>query len=198
MTRIKLCGLSRKKDIETANALLPEYVGFVFAPGSRRRVTTEQAEELKHLLNPGIHVVGVFVDEAPARVAELTQRGIIDLIQLHGNEDEAYLMELRRLTKAPVIQAFRVRSSDDLAAAAESTADCVLLDAGAGDGKTFDWAMLKGFERPYFLAGGLTPENVTSAVAALRPFAVDVSSGIETDGVKDPVKMRAFVKAARE
>ena len=198
MTNIKLCGLRRPEDIEAANALRPEYVGFVFASGSRRRVTPEQAEALKRLLNPGILAVGVFVNERPERIAELLSRGTIDLAQLHGDEDAAYLEKLRLMTKAPIIQAFRIRSEADLAAAAKHTADYVLLDAGAGDGKTFDWAMLKEFDRPYFLAGGLTPENVSSAVRALRPFAVDVSSGIETDGAKDPVKMRAFVAAVRK
>ena len=197
MTKIKLCGLTRPADIEAANVLRPDYVGFVFAPGSRRRLTPEQAKALKCLLNPGILAVGVFVNEEPEHVAELLRRGTIDLAQLHGDEDEAYLSALRRLTKAPILQAFRIRSEADLAVAVESTADYVLLDAGAGDGKTFDWSLLEEFDRPYFLAGGLTPENVYAAVGALRPFAVDVSSGIETDGVKDPAKMRAFAAAVR-
>ena len=184
MTRIKLCGLSRLQDIETANTLLPEYVGFVFAPKSRRYVTRQHAAELKKHLAPGIRAVGVFVDEPPENVAKIVKRGIIDLVQLHGSEDEAYLRRLRELTAAPLIQAFRIRSGKDLAAAERSTADYVLLDAGAGDGKVFDWSLLENFRRPYFLAGGLDPENAGQAVQTLHPFTVDVSSGIETVPVR--------------
>ena len=197
MTRIKLCGLSRLQDIETANTLLPEYIGFVFAPKSRRYVTRQHAAELKKHLAPGIRAVGVFVDETPENVAKIAKRGIIDLVQLHGGEDETYLRRLRELTAAPLIQAFRIRSGKDLAAAERSTADYVLLDAGAGDGKVFDWSLLENFRRPYFLAGGLDPENAGQAVRTLHPFTVDVSSGIETGGVKDPEKMKAFVSAVR-
>ena len=197
MTRIKLCGLSRLQDIETANTLLPEYVGFVFAPKSRRYVTRQHAAELKKHLAPGIRAVGVFVDEPPENVAKIVKRGIIDLVQLHGSEDEAYLRRLRELTAAPLIQAFRIRSGKDLPAAERSTADYVLLDAGAGDGKVFDWSLLENFRRSYFLAGGLDPENAGPAVRTLHPFTVDVSSGIETGGVKDPEKMKAFVSAVR-
>ena len=197
MTRIKLCGLSRLQDIETANTLLPEYVGFVFAPKSRRYVTRQHAAELKKHLAPGIRAVGVFVDEPPENVAKIVKRGVIDLVQLHGGEDETYLRRLRELTAVPLIQAFRIRSGKDLAAAERSTADYVLLDAGAGDGKVFDWSRLENFRRPYFLAGGLDPENAGQAVRTLHPFTVDVSSGIETGGVKDPEKMKAFVSAVR-
>ena len=197
MTRIKLCGLSRLQDIETANTLLTEYVGFVFAPKSRRYVTRQHAAELKKHLAPGIRAVGVFVDEPPENVAKIVKRGVIDLVQFHGGEDETYLRRLRELTAVPLIQAFRVRSGKDLAAAERSTADYVLLDAGAGDGKVFDWSLLENFRRPYFLAGGLDPENTGPAVRTLHPFTVDVSSGIETGGVKDPEKMKAFVGAVR-
>ena len=197
MTRIKLCGLSRLQDIETANTLLPEYVGFVFAPKSKRHVTRQHAAELKKHLAPGIRSVGVFVDEPPENVAKIAKRGVIDLVQLHGGEDETYLRWLRELTAVPLIQAFRIRSGKDLAAAERSTADYVLLDAGAGDGKVFDWSLLENFRRPYFLAGGLDTENAGPAVRMLHPFVVDVSSGIETEGVKDPEKMKAFVSAVR-
>ena len=141
--------------------------------------------------------MGVFVDEPPENIAKIVKRGIIDLVQLHGSEDEAYLRRLRELTAAPLIQAFRIRSGKDLPAAERSTADYVLLDAGAGDGKVFDWSLLENFRRPYFLAGGLDPENAGPAVRTLHPFTVDVSSGIETGGVKDPEKMKAFVSAVR-
>ena len=198
MTRIKLCGLSRPRDIEAANALGPEYIGFVFAPGSRRYVTPEKARELRALLIPPIRAVGVFVREAPETVAGLLNSGVIDLAQLHGGEDEEYIRQLRGLTDKPIIRAIRVDGPAALIEAAASTADHILLDHGpGGTGRAFDWSLLQGFDRPYFLAGGLDPENVSAAVAALRPFAVDVSSGVETDGVKDEAKMRSFVGAVR-
>lgn len=198
MTKIKLCGLKRPQDIQAANELLPAYIGFVFAPKSRRYVHPDRAEELRRMLNPGIIPVGVFVNETPETVAALLDRGIIDIAQLHGKEDEAYIRRLRQLTKKPLIQAFRIDTPADVAAAQASTADYVLLDSGAGGtGTCFDWSLLKDIQRPYFLAGGLTPENVGGAVATLHPYAVDVSSGIETDGAKDKEKMTQFVRAVR-
>lgn len=198
MTKIKLCGLKRPQDIQAANELLPAYIGFVFAPKSRRYVHPARAEELRRMLNPGIIPVGVFVNETPETVAALLDRGIIDIAQLHGKEDAAYIRRLRQLTKKPLIQAFRIDTPADVAAAQASTADYVLLDSGAGGtGTCFDWSLLQDIQRPYFLAGGLTPENVGGAVATLHPYAVDVSSGIETDGAKDKEKMTQFVRAVR-
>lgn len=197
MTRIKMCGLRRPEDIEAAGELLPEYIGFVFFPGSKRYVAPETARALKAGLNPGIRAVGVFVDEKPETVAKLLSDGTIDMAQLHGSEDEAYLADLRKRTDKPLIRAFRVRGAEDALRAQASSADEILLDAGAGDGKTFDWSWLRQVKRPYFLAGGLTPENAGRAVRELKPYAVDVSSGIETGGFKDIVKMRAFVRAVR-
>ena len=197
MTKIKLCGLSRRCDIEAANALMPDYVGFVFAEGSKRRVTPAQARALKNALSPRIRTVGVFVDEAPATVAALLGGGIIDAAQLHGGEDAAYIRALRRMTDRPIWQAFRVRTRADVEQAGRSEADCILLDAGAGTGTAFDWGLLDRVERPYFLAGGLDTENVAGAIRLLRPFGVDVSSGIESGGGKDAEKMAAFVAAVR-
>ena len=198
MTRVKMCGLRRAEDIEAANRLMPEYIGFVFAPASRRFISLEEAAALRQALRPGIRVVGVFVDEDAETVARLLESGVIDIAQLHGNEDEAYIARLKARTGKPVIRAFRVKNAEDLRAAEASPADMILLDAGAGDGKTFDWSMLSSVSRPYFLAGGLTPENTAEAVKRYHPFAVDVSSGIETDGFKDCNKMRAFMRAVRE
>ncbi len=197
MTRIKLCGLRREEDIRTVNELRPDYIGFVFAPKSRRAVSQETAAALKALLDPAIPAVGVFVDEAPETVASLLEDGIIDMAQLHGHEDAAYIARLRELTGRPLIRAFRIRTREDAEEAEQSPADHILLDAGAGDGKAFDWNLVSGVRRPYFLAGGLTPENAPEAVERLHPFALDVSSGIETDGLKDPEKMRRFVEAVR-
>ena len=191
---VKFCGMQRREDILAANTLHPDYVGFVFAPKSRRCVTPDQVRRLKSLLSPEIRAVGVFVNEKPVIVASLLNQEIIDLAQLHGTEDEAYIAELRLLTDKPLIQAFVVRSKEDLAAAESSSADHILLDAGAGSGAAFDWTILTGFPRPYFLAGGLSADNVGRAVRTLHPFAVDVSSGIETEGIKDPEKMRRFME----
>ena len=198
MTRIKLCGLTRLCDIEWANDLQPDYIGFVFARKSRRYISPMSAKALRRKLNPGISAVGVFVNEAPEAVAALLNDGVIDIAQLHGGEDGEYIDSLRKLTEGPLIQALRVKGPVDLDRARQSSADHILLDNGAGGtGTAFDWSVLKGFDRPYLLAGGLTPENVARAIEALHPFAVDVSSGIETDGVKDYRKMAAFVNAAR-
>lgn len=197
MTKIKLCGLSRPCDIEAANRLRPEYIGFVFAPNSRRYVAPEQAAALRALLAPGIQAVGVFVNAPPETVAGLLEHGVIDLAQLHGAEDETYLSRLRALTDKPVIQAFRIRSEEDCLTALRSSADYILLDSGAGTGKAFDWSLIRELGRPYFLAGGLGPENAAASVRLLRPYAVDVSSGIETDGKKDQQKMADFVSAVR-
>lgn len=198
MTRIKLCGLSHLCDIETANKLKPDYIGFVFAPQSRRYITPEQAAEMKRLLDPGICAVGVFTDETPEGAAELLNRGVIDMAQLHGSEDEAYIRKLRKLTDRPMIRAFQIKNGKDAAEAEQSQADYILLDSGAGTGTAFNWDLIKNIKRSYFLAGGLDAENVPYGIKALHPFAVDVSSGIETDGKKDYGKMAAFVAAVRK
>lgn len=198
MTKIKLCGLSRQCDIEWANELKPDYIGFVFWSKSKRNVSPKKAKELKALLSPDIKAVGVFVNEPVQNVAKLLNNNIIDIAQLHGSEDEEYISKLRTLTNKPIIKAFLLKSKDDAQKAEKSTADHILLDSGMGTGKGFDRSLLKNISRPYFLAGGLYPENVADAIETLSPFAVDVSSGIETDNFKDKNKMAAFVKAVRK
>lgn len=197
MTKIKLCGLSRICDIEWANELQPEYIGFVFWEKSRRKVPREEARKLKEKLSPGILAVGVFVDEDAKTVADLLGDNIIDIAQLHGNENEEYIKTLRSMTDKKIIKAFKVKDPEDVKKAVSSTADHILLDAGMGEGKAFDHGLLKGIDRDYFLAGGLDHINISEAVKEYTPFAVDVSSGIETDGVKDRVKMESFVSAVR-
>ena len=187
MTKMKLCGLFRPCDIDAANELKPEYIGFVFAPKSRRYVTPEKAAELKKLLAPDIQAVGVFVNE-----------GIIDIAQLHGAEDENDINQLRTLTDKPIIKAFCIKESEDITDAESCLADYILLDSGEGTGTVFDWKKIQNIQRPYFLAGGLSIDNVENAVRQLNPYAVDVSSGIETDGLKDKTKMAAFVAAVRK
>ena len=201
MTRVKMCGLTRPEDVTAANAARPDYIGFVFWPASKRFVTPERATLLRAGLDAGISVVGVFVDAPVEDVAALMNDGVIDIAQLHGHEDDAYIAELRARLAAPagarIIKAFIVKGPADVRAARASAADTVLLDAGRGDGLPFDWTLLADVGRPYFLAGGLDPGNVGAAIAATGAAAVDTSSGIEVDGRKDPAKMRAFAQAVR-
>ena len=198
MTKIKICGLSRLEDISAVNALKPEYIGFVFFKKSRRYVSPEKALELKKILDKEIKAVGVFVDEDIKTVEKFLKSGIIDIAQLHGNETDDYIKSLKELTVQPVIKAFKIRSSSDIEKVEKCTADMILLDAGMGDGKVFDWSLVSGFKRPYFLAGGLDCTNAQSAVSQLHPYALDVSSGVETGGLKDIQKMTAFIDAVRK
>lgn len=202
-TKIKICGLTREEDIEAVNRILPDYIGFVFFRKSHRFLTAEQAGALKKKLDPRIRAVGVFVDEKKEVVSDLLNRGIIDIAQLHGNEDEEYITSLREMTDKPLIRAFQIRSQDPsliggiLKKAQESSADLVLIDSGAGSGKVFDWSVLKDFPRDYFLAGGLDADNVEEAVRRTGAWAVDVSSNVETDKRKDAKKIQDFVEAVR-
>ena len=199
MTKIKLCGMSRDEDILAANALLPDYIGFIlYFEKSRRNVSPETARRLKRLLSPEIRAVGVFVDAPLDAVAELLEDGTIDLAQLHGSEDENYIAALKARTGSPVVKAFKATEPEARRRAEESGADLVLLDSGKGYGISYDFRITKDMKRPYFLAGGITIENVADAIRAVRPYAVDISSGIETDGKKDPEKMADFVRRVRE
>ena len=194
MTKIKFCGLKRPEDIKYANELKPDFIGFVFAPGRKRTVDEDTAKELKNLLDSDIKAVGVFVDEDVKKVAKLLNDGIIDIAQLHGSEDEEYINSLRALCDRPIIKAFMIDSPDDIKRADESSADYVLLDSGTGSGLKFDWDLIKEINRPYFLAGGLNCDNIENALNILNPYAVDVSSGIETEGLKDFDKMCKFAE----
>ena len=198
MTKVKMCGLSRMEDIEYANEVLPEFIGFVFAPKSRRYVSFEQAKKLRGELDYRIAAVGVFVDEDIENIVRLVKDEVIDMVQLHGSEDNAYIAKLREMAEVPIIQAFKIIDSYDAERAVLSDADFVLLDSGMGTGKTFDWSLIKSINRPYFLAGGISPENAAQAVERFSPYAVDASSSLETDGVKDLSKMTALARAVRE
>lgn len=197
MTKIKICGLRREQDIRYANELMPDYIGFVFLKGKRRYVTFEEAARLRSLLDPAIPAVGVFVNEPAENVIRLLQAGTIQIAQLHGQEDEAYIEELRRAGDHCIIRAFAVRSREDIHRAFAFPADYPLLDNGKGTGETFDWSLFQEQEKPFFLAGGLSPENVKEAIECFHPYAVDVSSGVETDGFKDYEKMKAFMDDVR-
>ena len=199
MTKIKICGLRRPQDIEAVNAARPDFAGFVVeVPGSRRSVDKRELRELAGRLEEGILSVGAFVNAPPELVAELLEEGTLDLAQLHGQEDEIYMAELRRLTEKPLIQAFSIQTGQDAERALESRADYLLLDQGrGGTGQTFDWSLLPEINRPFFLAGGLGEENLERAIRQVRPWAVDLSSSLETDGQKDPEKIRRAVELVR-
>lgn len=197
MTKIKLCGLTRPCDIEYANALMPDFIGFVFAPASKRYVTPDTAQTLREKLNANITPVGVFVNAAIEDIVYLVNRNIIGMVQLHGSEDAEYIQKLRSMVNCPIIQAFHIETKQDIINAEKSKADYIMLDSGGGTGKTFDHSLIRSIQRDFFLAGGLDSENVSMAIAACRPYAVDASSSLETDGVKDKNKMTAFVKAVK-
>lgn len=197
MTKVKLCGLTRPCDVDCVNELNPDYIGFVFFPKSKRNVTKKQAKELKAKLNPNIKAVGVLVNAELDFVANLLDEGIIDVAQLHGSEDADYIAALRKRTDKPIFKAYTIKSAEDVSLANASTADLVLVDSGKGSGMTFSWELLKEMKRDYLLAGGLNLDNIQSALDTLHPYGLDVSSGIETDGLKDPEKMKKFVEIAR-
>lgn len=193
MTKVKMCGLRRTEDIMYANSVLPDFIGYVFAPKSKRFITAEQASEFTEILDERIIPVGVFVNEPVENVIAIFNGGAIKIAQLHGNENEDYIARLQS-ENIPVIKAFIVKTKADVEAAEVSPADHILLDAGMGSGTQFSYDLLNDIRRPYFLAGGLDTQNAAAAVSLLKPYAVDVSSGIETDGFKDREKMKKFME----
>ena len=215
MVKVKFCGIRRTEDIEALNRLKPDLAGFVFAK-SKRQITKEQAAALKELLDPGIKTVAVLVNMPVEEAAALANTGIADLLQLHGDEDAAYIAKLKTLTGAKIIKAIRLRNGEPEANAKLLTEaaqadyylfDTFLPDTYGGTGKTFSLSLLKGMriDKPFFLAGGLDADNVAEIIGqvqmdvALRPnfYGIDVSGGIETDGYKDTIKMEAFMKTIR-
>lgn len=188
-SKVKICGITRLEDIEYVNEYKPDYVGFVFAE-SRRKVVPEQALRMRQKLSPDISAVGVFVNGELSDIANIVNCGAIEVIQLHGTESDSYIAELKtNLNRTvPIITAYKK----------SVLADYLIFDGSIpGSGNMFDWETVPQTDKPFFLAGGLNPDNVAAAVAKLNPFAVDVSSGVETDGVKDKDKIRDFIKNAR-
>lgn len=201
MSKIKICGLSRECDIDFVNAAKPDFIGFVFAEKSKRRVDFDTALKLKNQLDKNIQAVGVFVNNDMNFVLSLVNNGIIDLIQLHGDEDKNYIMSLKEKTSAKIIRAVRVKTTDDILKADRLPVDYLLLDTYTkgeygGSGKTFDWNMIPEISKPYFLAGGLNAENIKSALK-VGAYCLDVSSGAETDGKKDKDKIIKIVNTVR-
>lgn len=196
-TELKICGLKRLEDIVAVNRHGADYAGFVFFEKSKRYVDPYKANELISLLRADIKPVGVFMDEPLDNVVRIARISGVELVQLHGHESEEYVEYVKRTLDRPVIKAYKASEEGALEKAANSAADYVMIDSGAGSGKKFDWSILKDFKRDYFLAGGLDPESVGEAIRMLEPFAVDVSSGVETDGIKDEKKIAEFIKAVR-
>jgi phosphoribosylanthranilate isomerase len=195
--KIKICGLFRDCDIDYVNEAKPDFIGFVFAK-SRRQVSAGWAEVMRRRLSSEITPIGVFVNESLANVAELLNNHIIEMAQLHGAENENYIRELKSLSDKPIIKAVRVLSHDDIEAAQQTVADFLLLDNGTGGtGESFDWSLVRKVQKPFFLAGGLKADNIEQAILATGPYAVDLSSGVETDGRKDREKILEIVRRMR-
>ncbi|MBQ7223776.1 MAG: phosphoribosylanthranilate isomerase [Erysipelotrichaceae bacterium] len=199
MTQIKICGLFRDCDIDYVNEAGSDYAGFIISfPRSHRSIDPAEAARLRKKLNPEIKAVGVFVDQPRQYVQKAAREIGLDVIQLHGHEDDDYIEEIRSQTGLVIWKAFKIREPQDLAAASASKADMVLLDNGYGTGKQFDWSLLDGFDRPFILAGGLREENIPEAIRMFDPRVLDVSSGVETDKLKDREKILAAVRAAHD
>lgn len=214
MQKIKLCGIMKPCDIEYANRVKPDFVGFIFA-NTRRKISPAQAKQFREALDAEIPAVGVFVNEDISVITSLVQNGCIDMIQLHGEEDADYIRRLREVCDVPVIKAVKVQTVEQIRQAAALPVDYLLLDTYrkgvlGGTGEAFDWELLREakaaagdtaegelFGKPYFLAGGLHAGNLREA-AALGSYGLDVSSGIETDGSKDFTKMVEVMELVRK
>lgn len=192
MAKIKICGMRRDEDIDFANSLYPDYIGFVLTEGFRRSITPETAASLKKRLSGGIKAVGVFVNDGADKINLLFERNVIDIAQLHGDESPEYC----KMIKAPIIKYFNCSNGepDDLD---KYDVDYFLFDSGTGTGRAFDWNNIPKTDKPFFLAGGISESNVKQAIDKAKPFAVDVSSSVETNGYKDYKKMKRFMEMAR-
>lgn len=195
MTKVKLCGMRSPEDVKNASALSPAYIGVILSSGFKRSVDPGELPKFRKNLGDGIPLVGVFVDEPLEDIKNIADKGLIDVIQLHGKESDDDVKRIKKETNKQVIKAFKITTKEDIKKAEKSSADIVLLDAGTGTGESFDWQLVIGIKRDYILAGGLDPYNVSDAINELHPYGVDVSSGIETDGRKDKYKMKEFVEA---
>ena len=208
--KVKMCGISKVETIPAVVEAKPDYMGLVFA-SSKRQVTVEQAKTLVEALHKqckaqndtvSIKTVGVFVNETLDNLVTIANEANLDVVQLHGDEDEAFIQSLKERTNVEVWKAVQIRSAADAAAWIDSSADMLLFDAyhkdeRGGTGDVFDWSCLDTFERPFMLAGGIDSTNVARAIRTVRPYGIDISSGIETNGVKDDEKITAFTKIVK-
>lgn len=200
MTKIKICGLKSLEDVAIINEVMPEYVGFVFAK-SKRKVSKEQAIQMRANLEPKIQVVGVFVNEPIEHIIELCSEGVIDCVQLHGEEALDYVLELKAKIEQPIIYARRL-VQQGVVQFEQWPVDFLLFDTYVkdvygGSGKLIDYECVPKVRKPIFLAGGLTAETVGAAITSVSPYCVDVSSGVETNGTKDRDKIFKFVEQVR-
>ena len=196
MVKIKICGIKRLEDVEMVNRYKPDYIGFVFAD-SKRKVSHDLAKELRNNLDSDIIPVGVFVDSPQDEILKLFDDGIIEIAQLHGSESEQYILDLKKKTNGElkIINAIEMTQEIDLLEYNDSNSDYLLLDSGKGSGKTFDWSLIrKDIKKEFFLAGGLNSENVTQAINEFNPYAIDLSSSLETDGFKDENKRKEIME----
>ena len=194
MKKIKICGLKRREDIEYVNKYQPDYIGFVFA-GKKRKLTYDQVVDLKKYLTSSIQVVGVFVNEDISFVEKLVKEHVIDLVQLHGQEDQKYIQALKEKVDVSIIKAIQIKNEDSFNE--HYDVDYYLYDHGTGGtGESFDWSMLKEVDKPVFLAGGINLLNVDDALKK-NVYALVVSSGVETDGFKDEKKIKKIVRRVR-
>ena len=194
MKKIKICGLKRREDIEYVNKYQPDYIGFVFA-GKKRKLTYDQVVDLKKYLTSSIQVVGVFVNEDISFVEKLVKEHVIDLVQLHGQEDQKYIQALKEKVDVSIIKAIQIKNEDSFNE--HYDVDYYLYDHGTGGtGESFDWSMLKEVDKPVFLAGGINLLNIDDALKK-NVYALDVSSGVETDGFKDEKKIKKIVRRVR-
>ena len=200
MVKIKICGLKRLEDVEIVNKYKPDFVGFVFAD-SKRKVTPDLARQMKQNLDDSIQSVGVFVDAAIDEILEIHEQGIIDMAQLHGSESEDYIDELKKKSnnQLKIINAIEMDDEKDLLEYDNSIADYLLLDSGKGSGKTFDWRLIrKDLKKEFFLAGGLNYQNISRAINEFDPYAIDLSSSVETNGYKDELKIKKVMEAMND
>ena len=200
MAKLKICGVTCEEDIAAVNEVKPDFAGFVIeVEGRRRSISADQVRVLVKGLDKETLPVGVFVD-APAELPiSLLRDGTLWAAQLHGNEDEDYIEKIQNMTGKPVIKAFSIKTPEDVKRALRSPADYILLDQGkGGTGEAFDWELVPPVRRPFFLAGGIGPENIRQAIGTLHPWAVDMSSSLETDGKKDPAKIRQIARMLKQ
>ena len=215
--KVKMCGISKVETIPAVVEAKPDYMGLVFAP-SKRQVTVDQAKTLveelhrgyaqkygsdtEHDKNDTIKTVGVFVNETVDNLVTIANEANLDAVQLHGDEDETFIQSLKERTNVEVWKAIQIRTAADTEKWIDSSADMLLFDAyhkdeRGGTGEVFDWSSLDAFERPFMLAGGIDSTNVARAIRTVRPYGIDISSGIETNGVKDDEKITAFTKIVK-
>ena len=189
---IKICGLQRQIDIKIVNEYKPDFIGFVFYHKSKRYVSFKKAMELKSNLNPKIKSVGVFVNEDISNIVSLVKSQCIDIVQLHGNEDNAFIQKLKSNINVPIIKAFLYKDDPTFKKSLASKSDLILLDTGFGTGSCFNWDSLKYIDRQYMLAGGIGLDNIDKALK-LKPLGLDVSSKLEIDGFKDENLIKSFM-----